>query len=141
VDVEPSRLTTYALRSAGETVRFTVALVPQASGGATKVDRIESAKTEGGRALAISGHGWRDDLVLAPFGKSRAWTSGSLSADARLIVARTGGNGVERLLVVGARHVALPGIEMNFVTPTTAEFSRGAGHTWTCDFSSAPSGR
>lgn len=141
VDVEPSRLTTYALRSEGETVRFTVALLPRVPGGGAKVERIEHAVTEGARSLVIFGHGWRDDLVLAPFGESRKWMSGALSADARLVVARTGGDGVERLLVVDARRVVLPGVEMNFVTPTAAEFSLNAADKWVCDFATGSPSR
>jgi hypothetical protein len=141
VDVDASRLVTHALRAEGGTVRFTVALLPFAQDSGPKVERIEESVTEGARHVAVFGQGWRDDLVLAPAGQARAWERGALAAEARLVVARSRGEGVERLSVVGAHHVSLPGVQMNFERPAAAEFHRDAQGTWTCDFADTPAAR
>jgi hypothetical protein len=138
VDVAPGRLATYALRSEGAAVRFTVALLPRAGDGTTKVERVEEATAADRRVVTITGRGWSDDLVLAPAGEARTWRSGALAAEARLVVARSRAAGVEELLLVGARHVSLPGVEMSFDRPAAAEFRRNAQGTWICDFTDVP---
>jgi hypothetical protein len=136
VDVDPARLATYALRSEGGAVRFTVALLPRDGNGAARVERV-TADSADGRAVTVSGRGWRENVLLAPFGETRAWHDGAWSAEARLIAARGSANGVERLLLVGARHVALPGIEMNFASPTAAEFRRTEHGAWVRELATA----
>ncbi len=137
VDVDPARLETHALASEGAQVHFTVALLPRTADGAQQVERVEEKPAEGARAVTVSGRGWRDDLWLAPAGAAREWRSGALAASARLVVARTGAVGVEELLLVGARHVALPGVELTFPQPVSAEFHRTAQGGWTVGFADA----
>ena len=134
VDVDASRLATYALRGTGAGVGFTVALLPRPAAGGAPVDRVEETVENGVRLVTVSGRGWRDAIQLAPAGETRAWRSGALAADARVVASRAGAGGVERLLLVGARRVALPGVEMSFAQPTAAEFYRTAEGTWRCDF-------
>ncbi|HWA26525.1 MAG TPA: heparinase II/III family protein [Lacunisphaera sp.] len=139
VDVDSTRLATHALRSEGRAVQFTVALLPEAD-GATIVDRIEETPADGARAVVVHGKGWREEVFLAPPGEAREWKGDGLAAAARLVVARSGAQGVERLLLVGARHVSLPGVSMTFLRATAAEFHRTPGGSWLADFA-APAPR